>query len=192
MRDERERVQIGRWIATLLAGMLAGSVILTPVGAHITSFNHLKTKHFYSKKAADDRFVNVGEAASSAETAASAATAANADKVDGKNASDLVAAGVFVQNVGGNLAIHRWFNNVNGQPPTLSLIDPGYYAVNFGFDARSRYAVCSIDPNLSPSRNATCAAGTRWFDAAPNSNIEVALTDPQDGPGAYEFNLLVF
>jgi hypothetical protein len=58
----------GRWItrlgsvaALVLAGVLMGSVMLTPVGAHITTFNHLKAKHFYTKKAADARFVDTAE-----------------------------------------------------------------------------------------------------------------------------------
>lgn len=49
--------KIGQWLAVLLTGMLAGSVMLTPVGAHISTFNHLKAKHFYTKKAADARFI---------------------------------------------------------------------------------------------------------------------------------------
>lgn len=58
----------GKWItrlgsvaALVLAGVLMGSVMLTPVGAHITTFNHLKAKHFYTKKAADARFVDTAE-----------------------------------------------------------------------------------------------------------------------------------
>jgi hypothetical protein len=57
-----------------------GTAIITPAGAHITSFNHLKTAHFFTKKAADARFVNVGETATAA---TNATTAANADKLDG-------------------------------------------------------------------------------------------------------------
>jgi hypothetical protein len=48
--------RIGQWLAVLVTGMLAGSVIITPVGAHISTFNHLKAKHFYTKKAADAKF----------------------------------------------------------------------------------------------------------------------------------------
>jgi hypothetical protein len=50
-----------QWVVVLLTGMLAGTVLITPVGAHIVTFNHLKTKHFYTKKAADQRFVDTGE-----------------------------------------------------------------------------------------------------------------------------------
>jgi hypothetical protein len=65
MRESRKR-RFAQELALLLVGMLMGSVMLTPVGAHITSFNHLKTKHFYTKKAADARFIDAGEKAASA------------------------------------------------------------------------------------------------------------------------------
>lgn len=74
--------RIGQWVAVLLAGILAGSVMLTPVGAHLNSpltFSHLK-KHFYTKKASNNRFINVGE------------KAADADKIDGKNSTDFLGA----------------------------------------------------------------------------------------------------
>jgi hypothetical protein len=74
-RHRKQRGPLGAWVAVLIVGMLMGSVMLTPVGAHIKSFNHLKTKHFYTKKAADNRFINVGEKAS------------DADKLDGKDST---------------------------------------------------------------------------------------------------------
>jgi hypothetical protein len=70
----------GYWVAVLLAGMLVGSVLLTPVGAHLNSpltFGHLK-KHFFTKKGADARFLNVGEKAS------------DSDKLDGKDSADFL------------------------------------------------------------------------------------------------------
>jgi hypothetical protein len=67
---------VGSSLAILLVGLLMGSVMLSPVGAHIKNFNHLKTKHFYTKKAANAEFVNIGEAAPNA------TNAANADKLD--------------------------------------------------------------------------------------------------------------
>jgi hypothetical protein len=78
MGEIRKR-NIGQGIAILISGMLAGSVILTPAGAHISSFNHLVTKHFFTKKSADARFINLGEEASSAATAKSADTAKSSD-----------------------------------------------------------------------------------------------------------------
>jgi hypothetical protein len=59
--DLKRKRAIVQWVVVLLTGMLAGTVLITPVGAHIGSFNHLKTKHFYTKKAADQRFVDNGE-----------------------------------------------------------------------------------------------------------------------------------
>lgn len=51
-----------RVIAAILAGMLAGSIIMTPVGAHVTTgVKHLINKHlkktFYTKKLSDARYV---------------------------------------------------------------------------------------------------------------------------------------
>lgn len=207
MGERRDRKWgAARWAAVLVVGTLVGSTLIGPAMAHLNrplTFGHLK-KHFYTKKASNNRFINVGEQATSAANAdkldgvdsagfyKTGATVADSDKVDSKNASDLVAAGVFVRNVGGTLEIHRWFNNVNGQAPTLTLLFAGYYQVDFGFDARSRYAVCSIDPNAVATRNATCVTGTRWYSATPNSDIDVSLWDPQDLFGPAEFNLLVY
>jgi hypothetical protein len=80
VQHEREsKRRIGQWLAVLVTGMLAGSIIITPVGAHISSFNHLKTKHPYTKTAADARFVDTGEA--SGLTVAHAATAGRATNI---------------------------------------------------------------------------------------------------------------
>lgn len=51
-----------RVIAAIIVGMLAGSIIMTPVGAHVTdSVKHLINKHikkqFYTKKQSNARFV---------------------------------------------------------------------------------------------------------------------------------------
>ena len=51
-----------RVVAAILAGMLAGSIIMTPVGAHVTTgVKHLINKHikkqFYTKKQSNSRFV---------------------------------------------------------------------------------------------------------------------------------------
>jgi hypothetical protein len=82
--SSKRKRSVGQWVAVLLVGMLAGSVMLTPAGAHLNSpltFKHLK-KHFYTKKAADNRFLNVGETAANATNATNATSAANADKLD--------------------------------------------------------------------------------------------------------------
>jgi hypothetical protein len=59
----------GRVIAAVLAGMLAGSIMMTPVGAHVTdSVKHLINKHikkqFYTKKQSNSRFVLKTDSAS--------------------------------------------------------------------------------------------------------------------------------
>lgn len=57
-----KRLLSWRVIAAIVAGMLAGSIIMTPAGAHITtSVKHLINKHikkqFYTKKQSNSRFV---------------------------------------------------------------------------------------------------------------------------------------
>jgi hypothetical protein len=57
-----KRLLSWRVIAAILAGMLAGSIIMTPVGAHVTTgVKHLINKHlkktFYTKKLSDARYV---------------------------------------------------------------------------------------------------------------------------------------
>jgi hypothetical protein len=57
-----KRLLSWRVIAAVVAGMLAGSIIMTPAGAHITtSVKHLINKHikkqFYTKKQSNSRFV---------------------------------------------------------------------------------------------------------------------------------------
>jgi hypothetical protein len=64
MRGDRVGKGLASWrvIAAIIAGMLAGSIIMTPAGAHITpSVKHLINKHikkqFYTKKQSNARFV---------------------------------------------------------------------------------------------------------------------------------------
>lgn len=61
MNRDRWPLRLARAAVLVATGALVGSVMLTPVGAHITTFNHLKTKHFYTKKAADARFIDTTE-----------------------------------------------------------------------------------------------------------------------------------
>jgi hypothetical protein len=66
----------------VVVGTLVGSVLIGPAVAHLNrplTFKHLK-KHFYLKKGADNRFINVGEKAS------------DSDKLDGKNSTDFLGA----------------------------------------------------------------------------------------------------
>jgi hypothetical protein len=81
-----------RWAAVLVVGTLAGSVLIGPAMAHLNrplTFAHLK-KHFYTKKAADNRFINVGEQAS------------DSDRLDGLDSTEFVKSAQIL--VAGNAA----------------------------------------------------------------------------------------
>jgi hypothetical protein len=61
-RTGMKRLSALRVIAPLVAGVLAGSIMITPAGAHVTdSVKHLINRHlkkaFYTKKQANKRFV---------------------------------------------------------------------------------------------------------------------------------------
>jgi hypothetical protein len=176
-----------RWraIALVAAGLAIGvAMMATPAASHVGgTVGHLWNDHI--KPRADARYANA---------VAGTDKARDADKVDGKHAGDLVAAGAFVtrNSTTGALSIHHWFNNVNGTAPTIAKLFDGYYQLDFGFDARGRHAVCSIDPNFVDTRNANCGAGTRWFATSANSKVDVTIWDPEGGSQPAEFNLLVY
>lgn len=80
-RDGKWR-DTARWVTVAVVGSLVGSIMIGPAVAHLNSpltFTHLK-KHFYTKKSADSRFINVGEKAS------------DSNKLDGKNSNEFLAA----------------------------------------------------------------------------------------------------
>jgi hypothetical protein len=106
-----------------------------------------------------------------------------------RTAGTLVAAGVHIDRDGSDVVIDRWFNNVNGVAPSLTGSN-GVYIIDMGFDVSQRYAVCTVDTNWVDTRNANCAAGTRWW-SPPDNKIEVDIWDPEGGFQAGEFNLLV-
>ena len=61
-RNMAKKLLSWRVIPAIVAGMLAGSIIMTPAGAHVTeSVKHLINKHikkqFYTKKQSNARFV---------------------------------------------------------------------------------------------------------------------------------------
>jgi hypothetical protein len=140
MEESRKR-RLGRWLVVLLIGMLAGSVLLTPVGAHIKNFNHLKTKHFYTKKAANNRFINVGEKASdsdkldgkdSTEFLGTAGKAADADKLDNLDSTAFQRSGCVDGNVLGYARI------VQGDYGATYGDVPGSYTCVSGFAVRAK------------------------------------------------------
>jgi len=82
-RGEKKWMKAGRWLAVVVAGALVGSVLIGPAMAHLNNpptFAHLK-KHFFTKKQANSKFINVGEKAS------------DSDKLDGKNSTEFLATG---------------------------------------------------------------------------------------------------
>jgi hypothetical protein len=106
----------------------------------------------------------------------------------------LVKAAVRVTFDVDTLEINHWFNNVNGTAPVLSG-SAGDYTIDMGFDVSQRFVVCTVDPNETDTRNASCNAGTEWFDeGSENVNINIWDPDVVDG-GAFtpaEFNLLIY
>lgn len=67
-------------VATALAGMLIGGLLIEPAGAHLGGFKHLK-KHFYAKAVAQNLFLSPGE------------TASNTAKLGGLPASSYITKG---------------------------------------------------------------------------------------------------
>lgn len=145
-KHRKQRTGVGLWVAVLLVGMLAGTVLVSPVGAHITSFSHLTAKHFFTKKAADARFINVGEAAVSATNATNAQTAANADKLDAMDSTAFQRSGCVNGNVLGYARILPGFFGPSYEtvPTSFTCLsglsvrakqDPvGVFTIDFGFD----------------------------------------------------------
>lgn len=82
MNRERWPLRLARAAVLVATGALVGSVMLTPVGAHFTTFNHLKNKHFYTKKAADSRFVNTTEIETKVVTGTTVVTTSSTTFVD--------------------------------------------------------------------------------------------------------------
>jgi hypothetical protein len=82
MKGRGWALRLGRAAVLVGTGALVGSVLLTPVGAHFTTFNHLKNKHFYTKKAADSRFVNTTEIETKAVSGTTVVTTSSTTFVD--------------------------------------------------------------------------------------------------------------
>jgi hypothetical protein len=140
-----------RSVALLVAGILAGSVLIQPAVAHFRPrIGHL-IRHVFNR--ADPRYINTGEAV---------ANAANADKVDNLDAAQLVSAGVHTSRpiaITDPPVIDDSFNYVNGTTPTISG-SAGTYDINMGFDVTDRFVLCSVDTNYVDTRDALCTVST--------------------------------
>jgi hypothetical protein len=156
----------GRSVALLVAGILAGTVLIQPAVAHFRPrIGHL-IRHVFNR--ADPRYINVGEAVTNA---------ANADKVDNLDASQLVSAGVHTSrpiSITDPPVIDDSFNYVNTTTPTISG-SAGTYDINMGFDVTDRFVLCSVDTNYVDTRDALCTVST------PGGNtVRVRIWDTGD------------
>jgi hypothetical protein len=167
-----------RWVIVLVVGMLAGSVMLTPVGAHISSFSHL-TKHFFNRKAADARFLNVGE------EAAAAAKAKDSDTLDNLDSKAFQKSGCVDGNIMGYARILPSFYGpsygtvpvsftcVSGVEVRAKQTSVGVFTIDFGFDGSPcgqhvPIATVEQDGDIRPhssSEGTDCVVVVETFDA---------------------------
>jgi hypothetical protein len=185
--------------------MLAGSVMLSPVGAHISTFNHLKAKHFYTKKAADTRFINVGEEAATATNAANAANAANADKLDSLDSTAFQRSGCVNGNVLGYARIGQAaygpaysdvpasFSCVSGftvraKQTGSGMFTSGVFTIDFGFNRTS--ALCGEHVAIAAIEE---EGEIRVRSSSDGSDcvVIVVTTDTNGDPFGVNFNVAV-
>ncbi len=104
----------------------------------------------------------------------------NVDKVDGRDASSLLAAAVHVTRDGSDApVVQRFVNNVNGTAPSITTDEPGLYDINMGFLVSSRFPQCSVDTNFADTRDASCTVNTRI-----GNTVRVRIHDASVGGGA--------
>ena len=166
--------EAARWVTIAVVGSLVGSVMIGPASAHLNrplTFEHLK-KHFYVKKQANSRFINVGEKAS------------DADKLDGKDSSEFLQnASAFVQSTQIGWAIVQangtLLRGVNATSATRVL--PGNYEVVFNrnvaqcaYQATIQGATAGGEITVEPrTTNANAVLVTVWTSAGNNPADEI-------------------
>ena len=113
----------------------------------------------------------------------------NADKVDGKDAGQLVAAGIHVLRGAGDAPVlDRWFNNVNGATPTISG-GGGFYKINVGFAMGQRFAVATIDGNYVDTRDAVITV----YIPGGSDEVWVEIVDVStDANAPAEFYVMIY
>ena len=154
-----------RWAAVLIVGTLVGSTLIGPAVAHLNrplTFAHLK-KHFYTKKVANNRFINVGEKASdadkldgkdSAEFLGAAGKAADADKLDNLDSAAFQKSGCVNGNVLGyaRIADEDYGTSYADVPGSFTCVSgftvraketaAGEFTIDFGFNGIAVLSPC--------------------------------------------------
>ena len=189
--SQKGRGKVGTSVAMLMVGLLMGSVMLSPVGAHIKNFNHLKTKHFFTKKAADARFVNVGEKASDAdkldgkdstEFLGTAGKATDADKLDNLDSTAFQRSGCVDGNVLGYARI------VQADYGATYANVPGSFTCVSGFTVRAKQTPAgtfTVDFGFNGTLLSTCG------QHVPTATLEdlgdiIASSDSEGGPLVFD------
>jgi len=94
-----------------------------------------------------------------------------------REAGALVAAGVHITRTAGDLpVVDRWFNNINDTAPTISGSN-GNYTIDFEFDIREKFYVCTVDTSSVATRDAVCSVNSysrdqilvRFYDISAGS-----------------------
>jgi len=118
----------------------------------------------------------------------------NADKVDGMDAGQMVAAGIHVTRSGTDEpVIRQWFNSVNGvEPRILGGSGDGFYRLDVGFATRERYLVVTLDSNYVDTRDAVASVWAPTVAGLANV-VQVQIFDVSEGgPVPAEFYVMIF
>jgi hypothetical protein len=212
---EKGRGKVGTSVAMLMVGLLMGSVMLSPVGAHIKNFNHLKAKHFYTKKASNNRFINVGEKASDAdkldgkdstEFLGTAGKAADADKLDNLDSTAFQRSGCVDGNVLGYVRIvaadygsgytnvPTSFTCVSGFTSRAKQTSPGVFRIDFGFNGTILLSPCGQHvpvATLEDLGDIIASSGSEGGPIASDCVVDVNTFDDLGDPAGVDFSLVI-
>lgn len=165
--DPRSRAR-SRWVAMFAAGVVAGSLLITPAGAHVEgAVQHLINDHlkvfFYTKKVANQRFVSVSEKVTDSES------------LDGRDSS------VFLSDT--HTVVRHDQIQPNQMETKIVNCPGGYEAVGGGVDfgVQTTFAqgvrVVSNGPRVEGDRSIAAndgqnSASTGWFVSLHNEGTD--------------------